>query len=88
MARATTGLDNVAEELRNDPVYVDPDAERELSESETEDVRDAIGDASTPIYIAVLPAAAANGAGGDPAEVARQLSAEVGRPGHLWRHCR
>ena len=74
-------MDAVAEQLRNDPVYVDPVAERELSESEIEDVREAIGEAWTPIYIAVLPADAADGAGGDPAEVARQLSASVGRPG-------
>ena len=44
-------------------------------------MRDAIRAADTPIYVAVLPASAADAAGGDPAEVARQLSEAVGRPG-------
>ena len=44
-------------------------------------MRDAIREADTPIYIAVLPESAADVAGGDPAEVARQLSQAVGRPG-------
>ncbi len=80
VARAN-GLDTVAEELRQDFVYVDPDAERALSTQEADEVRDAIREADTPIYIAVLPESAADVAGGDPAEVARQLSQAVGRPG-------
>ena len=44
-------------------------------------MRDAVRAADTPIYVAVLPASAADAAGGDPAEIARQLSEAVGRPG-------
>ena len=74
-------IDDVAQALQSDPIYVDPDAERALSAEEVDDVRAAIGSANTPIYIAVLPAAAADAAGGDPAEVASQLAAAVGRAG-------
>ena len=73
--------DDVAQALQSDPVYVDPDAERALSAEEVDEVRAAIRSANTPIYIAVLPAAAADAAGGDPAEVASQLAAAVGRAG-------
>ena len=38
-------------------------------------------DAGTPIYIAVLPASAADLAGGDPAEVASEMAESVGRDG-------
>ena len=62
-------------------MYVDTDAERALSEAEINDVRSAIRGANTPIYIAVLPASAADLAGGDAAEVAGQLADAVGRPG-------
>ena len=74
-------IDDVAQALQSDPVYVDPDAERALSAEEVDEVRAAIRSANTPIYIAVLPAAAADAAGGDPAEVASQLAAAVGRAG-------
>ena len=48
---------------------------------EVDDLRSAIRSADTPIYIAVLPASAADLAGGDAAEVASQLADAVGRPG-------
>ena len=67
--------------LRGDPAYVDTEAERALSEGEVDDLRSAIRSADTPIYIAVLPASAADLAGGDLAEVASQLADAVGRPG-------
>ena len=79
VARATT-LDNVADALRSDFVYVDPDAERALTrERGRRGARRHPRAPTRPIYVAVLPASAADGAGGDPAEVARQLS-RGGRP--------
>ena len=66
---------------RDNPVYVDTNAERALADDEVDELRAAIRGANTPIYIAVLPASAADGAGGDPDEVARQLAEAVGRPG-------
>ncbi len=80
-ASASVDLGEVAGELRGDPVYVDTDAERALSEGEIDDLRSAIRSANTPIYIAVLPASAADLAGGDAAEVASQLADAVGGPG-------
>jgi hypothetical protein len=80
-ASASVDLGEVAGALRGDPVYVDTDAERALSEGEIDDLRSAIRSANTPIYIAVLPASAADLAGGDAAEVASQLADAVGRPG-------
>jgi hypothetical protein len=71
----------VADSLRNDPLYLDDGAERAISESDAERVRAAIGDANTPIYIAVLPESVAETAGVDAAEVARQVSEAVDRRG-------
>ena len=75
--------DEVADALRADPVYVDPTAERALSESEAAEVREAIRDAGTPMYIAVLPAAAADSAGGDAGELASQVAESLGREGTI-----
>ena len=77
-ATAPVHLDQVAAGLRENPVYIDGDAERAFGEDEAEALRAAIRTANTPIYIAVLPASAADTAGGDPNEVARQL-ADAGR---------
>ena len=74
-------LDEVAGSLRSNPVYVDADAERALTNDEVEALRSTIRSADTPIYVAVLPASAADLAGGDPAEVANQLADAVDRGG-------
>ena len=76
-ASGSNDLGHVADALRNDPVYVDEGAERAISESDAERVRAAIGDANTPIYIAVLPESVAETAGVDAAEVARRVSEAV-----------
>jgi hypothetical protein len=78
---ASVDLDEVADALRSNPVYVDEDAQRALSEDEAAELRSAIRSADTPIYIAVLPASAADLAGGDAAELASQLAGAVDRPG-------
>jgi hypothetical protein len=80
-ASGSIDLGDVAGAMRGDPVYVDTDAERALNEGEIDDLRSAIRGADTPIYIAVLPASAADLAGGDAAEVASQLADAVDRPG-------
>jgi hypothetical protein len=76
-------IDDVADSLRNDPVYVDPDAERTLSESEAAEVREAIREAGTPMYIAVLPATAADSAGGDEGALLNQLAQSLRRDGTI-----
>jgi hypothetical protein len=75
-------IDRAADALRIDPVYVDPTAERAISDAEADDVRDRIAQADAgPIYVAILPAAARNETGGDPTEVARALAEELRRDG-------
>lgn len=54
----TTTLDEVGAALRNDPVYVDPRAERAITDTEADQLRAAIRDAGTPVFVAVLPASA------------------------------
>lgn len=56
----TTTLDEVGAALRNDPVYVDPLAERSITDAEADQLRAAIRDAGTPVFVAVLDGAAAS----------------------------
>ena len=81
VASASVDIDEVADALRSNPVYVDEDAERALSEGEADELRSAIRSAGTPIYIAVLPASAADLAGGDPGEVVGELFSAIDRRG-------
>jgi len=78
---ASVDLDEVATALRSDPVFVDAEAERTLTDDEMAELRSVIRNADTPIYVPVLPASAADVAGGDPAEVASQLADAVDRRG-------
>ncbi|MET7295491.1 hypothetical protein ABZS79_25730 [Streptomyces griseoloalbus] len=55
-AQAATDLSVVAEELRESPVYVDPEARDILAESDAEALADKIEDADKPVFVAVLPA--------------------------------
>lgn len=57
-------VDEAAAELRRDSVYVHPDADIELSESDADRIRGAIRDGDEAIYVAVLPSAAESEAGG------------------------
>jgi hypothetical protein len=81
-AGAQGKLERAAETLELDPVYVDPDAQRALSDDEAEDLRRTIDDSGgMPIYIAVLPADAAREAGGDADAAVRELATTVHEPG-------
>ena len=66
-ASAATGLlEQAARSLRSDPVYVSPDAGEHVSPAQERRIENEIaGSRSGPVSIAVLPAAAANEAGGD-----------------------
>ena len=72
---ATAGplLDRAAEALRRDPVFVDPAAERTISPEEADRIRERIRRGGQPIFVAVLPEAAAAEAGGDPGRLAVAL---------------
>ncbi len=79
-AGAQTALDQAASTLRSDPVYVDPDAER-ASQVDTGRLRELIRSGDTPIFVAVLPAAAVDEAGGDPGRLAALVGERVGLAG-------
>jgi hypothetical protein len=75
-------VDRAAAALANDPVYVDPQAERALSPAETARLRTEIETRGHgPIYVAVLPNAALAEAGGDAVGVADLLQKALGRRG-------
>jgi len=65
-----------AEALRGDPVVVDPDAERALTDDEAEALRDDIRSAGTPMFVAVLPDSA-----GAADDVLARLVEETGLAG-------
>jgi hypothetical protein len=81
-AHAQDRLGTAAEGLRSNPVYVDPEAERAISEAQAERLRRAIArEDAGPLYLAVLPAAAAEEAGGDSDAALLELARDVGEPG-------
>ncbi|PZT68488.1 hypothetical protein DN402_10915 [Streptomyces sp. SW4] len=55
-AHAATDLTEIAESLRESPVYVDPAASDLLSQADAEALADKIEDAGEPVFVAVLPA--------------------------------
>ncbi|MGW0706857.1 hypothetical protein ACWD4G_12995 [Streptomyces sp. NPDC002643] len=54
-AQAATDLSTVAQSLRENPVYVDPAAQDQLSSADADALADKIRDADEPIFVAVLP---------------------------------
>ena len=75
-AMAQDVAETAGEALRDDPVYVDPGAEAQLSASEQDDLRAQIRDADEPIFIAVLPDSA-----GQPEEVGPKVADAAGEDG-------
>jgi hypothetical protein len=81
-ARAVTTVDRVLQAWQTDPVYVDPDAEHALSTADADRVRRAItDDRAGPMYVAVVPASAADEAGGSPDGVLSDLANGLRRDG-------
>jgi hypothetical protein len=81
-ARAQTAvLDRAAQELRRNSVYVDPAAERPISDSAAQALRDRIAGGRSPIFVAVLPASAVSEAGGDPSRLPSVLGQKVSLQG-------
>ena len=81
-AHAQDTLSDAVATLDSSPVYVDPDAERALTGTEAERLRDAIREEGAgPLYIVVLPESAADEAGGDPSGALREIAQELREPG-------
>ena len=81
---ATAGaiIDRTATALQSNPVYVDPSAEKSITSAQAERLRTEIETKGHgPIYIAVLPNAAIDEAGGDAVGVANELHRQLGNPG-------
>jgi hypothetical protein len=78
-AGAASYVDTAVAQLRSDPVYVDPTAEL-ASQVDANAVRAKIRSSSSPVVVAVLPAAAAQEVGGIdqlPARIGSQLGGSV-----------
>ncbi|MFE2249244.1 hypothetical protein ACFXC2_21120, partial [Streptomyces lavendulae] len=54
-ASAATGVSAVGEALKEGPVYVDPGARSQLSQSQADALAKKIKDAGKPVFVAVLP---------------------------------
>jgi hypothetical protein len=81
-ARAQDALGHAADTLKLDPVYVDPEAERAISDGEADDLRAQISDDDAgPLYIAVLPGSATGESGGSPDAALAEVARSVGEPG-------
>jgi hypothetical protein len=71
-------VDQAAARLRNDPVWVHPAATPGVDPATAAALRRRVAAASTPIYLAVLPARALAEAAGSPARLAAQVAAATG----------
>jgi hypothetical protein len=81
-AASTSYVGQAATALRSDPVYVHPDAKPSISEADADRLRERIATSSAgPVYIAVVPGAARNEAGGDAADWVRSLAETLDRRG-------
>jgi hypothetical protein len=81
-AQAGEIIDRAARALRSQSIYVDPDAESTLSSSEVAALRARISERQAgPLYVAVLPDAAKDEAGGSVEGVARELLSALRRNG-------
>jgi hypothetical protein len=81
-ARAGEHVDAAVAALRSNPVYVDPTAELAITAADQGRLRRTIDTAGAgPVYIAILPAAAEQEAGGDPDGVLQAVHDGLGRPG-------
>src|SRR4051812_1391872 len=81
-ARAQDAVQQAAQSLASDPVYVDPAAGDLLSAGDAAALRSRIerGDAG-PVYVAVLPQSARAAAGGSTDGVLQELHSALGRRG-------
>jgi hypothetical protein len=92
-AQAGPLVDKAVAALQSSPVYVDPGAELAISATDQNRLRQKIDSVGAgPVYIAILPAAAEQEAGGSPDGVLQAIHDALGRKGTyaavLGRHFR
>jgi hypothetical protein len=80
-ALAGPWVDRTTGSLRDDPLYVDPQARPTLAPAAAAQVRARIARTGTPVFVAVLPGQALAEAGGSPARLAAMVAGSLGRPG-------
>ena len=81
-AQAGPIIDRAVAALNSDPVYVDPAAELAVSPADRQRLRRKIDSAGAgPVYIAILPTAAEQEAGGSPDGVLQAIHDALGRKG-------
>ncbi|NYI98360.1 hypothetical protein HNR12_004637 [Streptomonospora nanhaiensis] len=77
----TGRAERVAAELREDPVYVDPEAHAHLADGEETRVEALVAEAGQPVFVAVLPSTYYDESNGDPELFLHALHHELGEPG-------
>jgi hypothetical protein len=81
-AHAGELVDSAVAALATDNVYVDPDASPTLTAAEADELRARIDSAgAAPMYVAVMPEAIKQEAGGSAGEALRQIGLGLDRPG-------
>src|ERR671911_252246 len=81
-AHGQGALSEASRALDSNPVYVDESAERALTDSEVERLREQIRERGAgPLYLVVLPESAGDEAGDDPAGALREIAQELRQPG-------
>ncbi|HZD00141.1 MAG TPA: hypothetical protein VFA46_08075 [Actinomycetes bacterium] len=80
-AMAGTYVNQAASGLRRGPVYVDGAVRRAMPPASAKAVLDRVRRADTPVYVAVLPAAALKEAGNDPNRLAEAIAGALARAG-------
>src|SRR5918995_2769519 len=74
-AHGQGALSEATRALDSNPVYVDESAERALTDSEVERLREQIRERGAgPLYLVVLPESAGDEAGGDPTGALREIA--------------
>jgi hypothetical protein len=74
-------VDDAATGLQNSPIYVNDAAERKPSPAQQDQLKQHISGSDVPIYIAVLPKAALDQAGGSAGALAGEIAQALGRRG-------
>src|SRR6266511_2215406 len=74
-------VDAAVDGLRDTPIYVSDAADPKPTKGQQDELRQHISGADVPIYVAILPEAALNEAGGNASGVAGAIAQSLKRPG-------